>query len=85
MDTTVLITMLMRTGLECECLMKGKQETLVWICLKCYYCSCIDRVDRKNKVHVYQIQNVQVIFQHKTLHGSLKICKYSQSFRRGEG
>lgn len=36
-------------------------------------------------MYVYQIQNVQVIFQYKALHGPLEICKYSQSLGRGEG
>lgn len=33
----------------------------------------------------YQIENVQVIFKHKALHGPLEICKYSQSLGRREG
>lgn len=32
----------------------------------------------------YQIQNVQIIFKYKALHGPLEICKNSQSFLRGE-
>lgn len=36
-------------------------------------------------MYVYQIQNVQVIFQYKALHGPLEICEYPQSFRRREG
>lgn len=34
---------------------------------------------------MYQIQNVQIIFQYEALHGPLEICEYPQRLRRGEG
>lgn len=34
---------------------------------------------------MYQIQNMQVIFQYKAFHGPLEICKHSQGLRRGQG
>ena len=44
----------------------------------------MNNVERK-LLKLYQIKNVQIIFQHKALHGALEICKYSQSLGRGEG
>lgn len=49
-----------------------------------YQCYCYNTLCYRY-VHVYQVENVQIIFQHKALHGTLEVCKYSQSLRRGEG